>query len=80
MSHKNKVLKSVNIADGQRCVDVFVRPDGSFGYEEFRRAVEDARGWFPIGRYAEKSFGNADEALSEALATVSWLNEALANP
>jgi len=27
-----------------RCVDVFARPDGTFGFEEFRRDPEDM-GW-----------------------------------
>ena len=51
MAHENKVMKSINSPDGGCCVDIFVRPDATFGFEEFRRDSEDARGWFPIGSH-----------------------------
>jgi hypothetical protein len=35
------VLASVEDSDGSRCVDFFSRPDGTFGFEEFRRDPED---------------------------------------
>ena len=59
MAHANKVSRSIETGDGGRCVDIFVRPDGSWGFEEYRRDVEDARGWFPIGGHARKVFGTA---------------------
>jgi len=31
------VLESIENQGHNRCVDIFVRPDGSFGFEEFRR-------------------------------------------
>ena len=77
MAHKNIVLKSINSQGESRCVDIFERPDGSFGFEEFRRDHEDNRGWFPIGFFRDLSFASADEALLEARGKVSWLNDAL---
>jgi hypothetical protein len=38
---KNRVLASLENLYGDRCVDVYVRADGSFGFEEFRRDPED---------------------------------------
>jgi hypothetical protein len=35
------VLASIETGDGHRCVDLFRRLDGTFGYEEFRRDPED---------------------------------------
>jgi hypothetical protein len=35
------VLASIETDDGLRCVDLFRRPDGTFGYQEFRRDPED---------------------------------------
>ena len=32
----SKVLASFESADGSHCVDVFIRKDGSFGFEEYR--------------------------------------------
>lgn len=73
MAHENKVRRSIETIDGGRCVDIFVRPDGSFGFEEFRRDAEDARGWFPIGVYGARTFTSEDAALADAVASVSWL-------
>ena len=75
MAHENKVLRSFNIPDGGRCVDIFQRPDGTFGFEEFRRDAEDPGGWFAIGGFAYKSFETERNALEQALAAVSWLKD-----
>ncbi len=77
MAHANKVLRSIETDEGGRCVDIFVRPDGSFGFEEFRRDVEDGRGWFPVGYYGDGVHGSADAALEQALAAVAWLKGVL---
>lgn len=76
MAHTNKVMRSVNSEDGTHCVDLFMRPDGSFGYEEFRRDIEDNRGWFPIGHFSEKAFVKSEDAWTAALTTIIWLREA----
>lgn len=77
MSGKSKVLRSINAPGESRCVDVFQRPDGSFGFEEYRRDSEDARGWFPIGRFGDRVFDSEESALREARARVVWLNAAM---
>jgi hypothetical protein len=75
---KNKVLRSLETDSGNRCVDIFVRPDGSFGFEEYRRDSEDGRGWFPLGFYAAQIFATEEAALDAALDTVSWLRDVVA--
>jgi hypothetical protein len=74
MAHINKVMRSVNAPDGGRCVDIFLRPDGTFGFEEFRRDVEDPSGWFPIGGHMGKSFATEQDAFDQALAVVAWFD------
>jgi len=74
---KNRVLRSIETPEGERCVDFFIRPDGSFGFEEYRRDMEDGRGWFPIGFHADKCFASEQEAEAKALAAVSWLKDVL---
>jgi hypothetical protein len=44
MAHINKVVRSINQTGESICVDVFVRPDGSYGFEEYRREPEAGRG------------------------------------
>ena len=75
MVHENKVLRSINIPDGGRCVDIFQRPDGTYGFEEFRRDAEDLSGWFPIGGHGDRSFTTAEDAFEEAQAAVVWLKD-----
>jgi hypothetical protein len=73
MAHVNKVTRSIETPDAARCVDLFRRPDASFGFEEYRRDPEDAGGWFPIGHHGEASFATEAAALAEARRRIAWL-------
>ena len=77
MAHANRVLRSINTDDATLCADLFVRPDGTFGFEEYRRDVEDGRGWFAIGFHASGTYETADDALREALSRIAWLRAAI---
>ena len=77
MVNKNLVLKSINFDGETRCVDVFRRPDGTFGFEEFRRDVEDNRGWFPVGNFGDLLYDSEEDALLAARSKLSWLLEAM---
>src|SRR6266849_8985714 len=68
-----KVLASLENPYGDYCVDVFVREDSTFGFEEYRRDPEDGRGWFPLHRYSHQVFASADDALAQAKAKVAWI-------
>ena len=69
----NKVLESLHNSTTDLCVDIFVRDDGTFGYEEYRRDYEDGGGWFPLHRYSHQVFSTHDQALTQAKATIQWL-------
>ena len=71
------VFDSIENAQHDRCVDLFSRPDGSFGFEEFRRDVEDAGAWTPVAYYSAAAYASKDEASSAAVKAVAWLAEAL---
>lgn len=73
MAHKNKVMQSINAPDGITCVDLFRRPDGSYGFDHFRRDPEDPRGWYSIGHHAGNVYASQAEAHAEALQRVPWL-------
>lgn len=75
MAADKRVMQSIETPDGGRCVDLFVRPDGTYGFEEYRRDVEDACGWFPIGRYAAVVFSTAQDARTAAEQYVKWLRD-----
>jgi len=65
----------MNSQDSDHCVDLFLRPEGTFGFEEFRRDVEDGRGWFPIGFFGDRVFSTSDDAWREAVNSIVWLRE-----
>ena len=68
-----RVVASLNNFVGDHCVDIFVRDDGTFGFEEYRRDPEDMRGWFPLHRYSNQVFATGQEAQVQAKATVAWM-------
>ena len=80
MAHRNRVLQSIETDDGGRCVDLFVRADGTFGFEEYRRDSEDGLGWFPIGGYASVVFVTPSAARTAALAAITWLTAVVNGP
>lgn len=67
------VVNSVENDAGDHCVDIFVRDDGTFGFEEYRRDPEDVSGWFPLHRYSHQVFATAEDALAQAKSTVAWM-------
>ncbi|TQV82224.1 hypothetical protein FKG95_08375 [Denitrobaculum tricleocarpae] len=73
MSKANRVVRSINMDGEQRCVDIFRRPDGTYGFDEFRRDPEDNRGWYSTGQTSLKAFQSAESALQQAQESVSWL-------
>lgn len=77
MPHVNKVIRSINLPGDAICVDVFQRPDGTFGFDEFRRDPEDDRGWYSIGHHDAAIFESADAALAAARVRIGWLDDAI---
>lgn len=67
------VLESINEDGEMLCVDFFQRPDGSFGYEEYRRDVETGEGWFPIGFYSSAKFETLNQTRDAAVDSIGWL-------
>jgi hypothetical protein len=75
------VFVSVENAEHDRCVDIFSRPDGSYGFEEFRRDIEDSGQWTPVQYYSGVAYVSSADALDTAERCVPWLIHVLAqNP
>jgi hypothetical protein len=72
------VIDSIEPFPPGRCVDVFMRPNGSYGFEDFRRHPEDAGLWTPVQYFSAATYASKEAALSAATAAVPWLKEALA--
>ena len=67
------VLVSLETDDGLRCVDLFRRPDGTYGYEEFRRDPEDCGVWTPVTFASGLSYPTLEAVRSAAVTAVRWL-------
>ena len=68
-----KVLTSLENSTGDHSVDIFVRIDGTFGFEEYRRDPEDLSGWFSLQRYSHQVFATTEDALPQAKSRVAWM-------
>ena len=73
MAHENKVMQSINLRGENICVDVFLRPNGTYGFDEFRRDPEDQRGWYSIGHFGGQVFRGEAQALAKAIESIHWL-------
>ena len=72
------VFVSVENSEHDRCVDIFSRPDGSYGFEEFRRDIEDRGQWTPVQYYSGVAYVSSAAALDTAERCVPWLADILA--
>jgi hypothetical protein len=70
------VVDSVENDEANRCVDLFTRADGSWGFEEYRRDPEDRGVWSRVGHYADGRYPTRAAALAAA-AKIPWLPDAL---
>lgn len=70
---KNRVLTSLESASSDRCVDIFIRPDETFGFEEFRRDPEDCGQWRCLNKFSQHVFLSEAQALTTATEYVPWL-------
>jgi hypothetical protein len=71
------VFTSIENLEANRCVDLFLRPDGTYGFEEFRKDPEDAGAWTPVQYYSATAYASKDDALTAAISAVIWLAEKL---
>src|SRR5262249_16828697 len=67
------VVASIENAEHDRGYDLLSRPDGRYGFEEFRRDAEDAGAWTPVQYYSDAVFASRDMALAAAAREVAWL-------
>jgi hypothetical protein len=71
------VFVSHQTDEGNRCVDIFSRPDGTYRFEEFRRDPEDMGAWTPVSYFSGREYPTESEVLAAARSAVSWLGPLL---
>ncbi|MGE0716813.1 MAG: hypothetical protein AB7P02_15335 [Alphaproteobacteria bacterium] len=67
------VLESIENDEANRCVDLFRRTDGTWGFEECRRDPEDGGRWTTVGGWSGGSFPSRDAAFAAACGRIPWL-------
>ena len=72
------VFVSIENAEHDRCVEIFLRANGSYGFEEFRRDFEDGGRWTPLHHYSHTTYPSLTDALNIAERRVPWLVHCLA--
>jgi SAM-dependent methyltransferase len=71
------VRASHQTTEGNRCVDIFERPNGTFGFEEFRRDPEDMGAWTPTSFFSGHEYPSESDAVEAARRVVPWLGQLL---
>ncbi len=66
------MLASYQTADAVRRVDVFRRPDGTSGFEEYRRDPEDMATWTSVHRLSGARDASRAVAADDARHAVPW--------
>lgn len=69
------VYDSLENEEHSRCVDLFRRQDGSYGFEEFRRDPEDGGIWTPMAFYSGCEFSSDALVRTAARASIPWLRQ-----
>jgi hypothetical protein len=69
------VMATVHDRDGYRAVKIIKRPDGTFGFQEYRRDPEDAGGWTFVAQNSRGPFRTQEEALAAAKSDIGWLRQ-----
>lgn len=70
---KVTIMDSIENSERNRCVDIFRRADGSFGFEEWRREPEEPGRWFRARYHSHEVFDSPRATLVAARASVAWL-------
>jgi hypothetical protein len=68
------VLVSHQTDEGNRCVDIFSRPNGTYGFEEFRRDPEDMGAWTPVSYFSGREYPTESKVIEAARIAVPWLS------
>jgi hypothetical protein len=71
---KNRILNSIETPEGGLCVDIFIRPNGSYGFEIYRRDIETLEGWFAIGTHIDKEYPTELATHQAARKSAPWLS------
>ena len=75
-SMASNVVATLHNDDADRCVKIMKQPDGTFGFQEFRRDPEDAGGWTLVSEANPRgTFATEAQAVAAAEDDIAWLQD-----
>jgi hypothetical protein len=74
-----QIVKTIVHPDGTRKVEVFRRPDGSFGFEEWHWQVGE-NCWCPFGKYSIAFVDTVEHVLQEIKGRIAWVEDSFLDP
>jgi hypothetical protein len=69
-----QIVETILHPGGNRKVEIFRRPDGTFGFEEWQW-LEEERCWCPLGGHSMAVIDTMDHALGEVNGRIAWIKE-----
>jgi hypothetical protein len=70
-----QIVKTIRHSQGSRKVEIFRRPGGTFGFEEFKWLPDPENCWVPSGKCSTAVIDTLDNALKEVEGRVPWVTE-----
>jgi len=67
------VIRSIEDAHGERCVDLISRADGSVVFKVCRRDPEDGGRWSIVADHSAVAYASEESAYKAAAARFGWL-------
>ncbi len=78
---QTKTVRVIADSAGERCIEFFQRPDGTFGFEEYERVSKEKSSikedWKCVGDYDVRVFDSEDNAMTEALDNIPWFQQSI---
>jgi hypothetical protein len=72
MRSASDVIATLHNDDANRAVKIIRQPDGTFGFNEYRRDPEDAGGWTLVAESSGATLTTERQALAAARASIAW--------
>jgi hypothetical protein len=69
------VMATLHNEDADRCVKIMKRPDGTFGFQEFRREPEDAGRWTLVRDSRGSVYATQGQAVAAARDGIAWFRD-----
>ncbi len=68
-----QIVETIVHHEGGRKVEIFRRPDGTFGFEESKCCDAPENSWVPFGKYSIAVIDTLEHAIQEVKTRIPWV-------